>query len=158
MNHENNHIPHFDDPNREREWLLQEDAMRRERLHLDPAGDDFRSQRYRLLVRELKSAPAGTPPEEFAQQVSALAATQSRGQAPAMALERVLTFTLACVLLLAAGTVTVIYGATWWPSFEALRPGLATAQWILALAGCLGLSWLLGTWSGAERPAFWPSK
>ncbi len=72
MNYENDHIPRFDDAHLEAEWQLQENAMRRERLHLDLAGDDSRSQRYRLLLRALEAAPVDTPPADFAKQVSAL--------------------------------------------------------------------------------------
>lgn len=146
MNHETDEIPRFDDPAREREWLAQENALRRERLHLDPAGDDARSQRYRLLARALRTAPPDCLPADFARQVSALVATPAHEAPPAMTLERVLTITLAGMLVLAAGTVTVIYGAAWWPSFEVLLPTPAASQWLLALAGCLGLSWLLGAW------------
>jgi len=34
--HETDDVPRFEDPLSEREWLRQEHAMRRERLHLDP--------------------------------------------------------------------------------------------------------------------------
>lgn len=127
--------------------------MRRERLHLDPAGDDARSQRYRLLARALRRAPADALPADFAQLMGARVSNSTLGQMPAMTFERVLTTTLACVLLLAAVTVTVLYGATWWPSFEVLLPAPAAAQWLLALLGCLGLSWLLGVWSRWASPA-----
>lgn len=68
-----------------------------------------------------------------------------------MALENVLTTTLTSVFLLAAVTVTVIYGAAWWPSFETLLPAPAATQWLLALVGCLGMSWLLGAGSRLAR-------
>lgn len=153
MNHEtDDHIPAFDDPAREREWLAQESAMRRERLQLDPAGDDARSRRYRLLARALRTAPTDALPVDFAQQVSALVASPAHRRAPAMTLEQVLTTTLVCVLLLAGVIVTLIYGATWLPAFDALLPAAATAQWLLALAGCLGLSWLLGSWPRLAHP------
>ncbi len=147
MNDETDDIPCFDDPAREREWLAQESAMRRERLHLDPAGDDAHSQRYRLMARALRTTPSDALPADFAQQMSALVSTAGHRRVPALKLERVLTTMLAGVLLLAAVTVTVLYGATWWPSFEVLIPAPAAAQWLLALVGCLGLNWLLGAWS-----------
>lgn len=147
MNHDIDDIPPFENPLHEREWLAQEAAMRRERLHLDLAGDDARSQRYRLLARALRTPLPDGLPGDFAQQVSARIEQRS----PALTLERVLTITLVGVLLLAAAIVTLVYGATWWPSFKMLLPAAAAAQWWLALGGCLGLSWVLGAWSSPSR-------
>lgn len=152
MNHDTDHIPSFDDPAEEREWLAQERAMRRERLHLDPAGDDARSQRYRLLARALRTPLPDILPPDFAQQVSARVSAPARP--PAMALERALTSALVGVLLLAGVTVTFLYGNPWWASFKMLLPAPAAAQWMLSLLGCLGLSWVLGLWS---RRASFPS-
>lgn len=151
MSHENDHSPPFDDVHLEAEWQLQENVMRRERMHLDPAGDDSRSRRYRLLLRALKAAPVDTLPADFAQQVSALAAAQAHEHSSTTP-ERILATVLASVLLLAAVVVTAIYGATWWPSFEALLPAPATARWLLALIACLGISWLFGAWSQLIQP------
>ncbi|MDQ6648347.1 MAG: hypothetical protein M3Y93_14165 [Pseudomonadota bacterium] len=144
MNHETDDIPRFDDPAHEREWLAQESAMRRERLHLDPAGDEPRSQRYRLLTRALRTATANALPTDFAQQMNAIVSTPVHRRTPAMALEQVMTSALIGVLLLTAVTVTVLYGASWWPSFEVMVPAAAAARWWLALLGCLGMSWMLG--------------
>lgn len=148
MNHEYDDIPPFDNPLREREWQTQESAARRERLHLDSAGDDARSQRYRLLARALRTPPADGLPEDFAQRVSA----QVRRRTPALAFERVLTITLAGIFLLAAVIAIVVYGASWWPSFKALLPAAAAAQWWLALGGCLALSWALGAGTTLAKP------
>lgn len=152
MNHKNGDIPRFDDAHLEAEWQSQENAMRRERLHLDSAGDDSRSQRYRLLLRTLKAAPVDNLPADFAKQVSALAAAQA-GERGSTAPERMLATVLASALLLAAVVVTVIYGSTWWPPFEALLPAPASAQWLLALIVCLGISWFFGAWSQLTEPA-----
>lgn len=72
---------------------------------------------------------------------------------PAMRFETVLTTALAAALLLAAAAVTMIYGAAWWPSFQALLPAPAAVQWWLALLGCRSLSWLPGAWSRLAQPA-----
>lgn len=153
MNHETDDIPRFDDPRLEREWLLQEHAMRRERLHLDPAGDDARSQRYRTLARALRTASPHALPEDFAQQMSALVSAPAPRQVPAMRFENVLATVLGGVLVLAAVVATIIYGAAWWPQFKTLLPTPAATQWWLTLLGCVGLSWLLGAWPRRARSA-----
>ena len=144
MNHHIDDTPSFDDPAREREWLAQENAMRRESMCLEPIGDNAKSQQYRLLARVLRTAPPIGLPPDFAQQLSALAAARTHERPPGFTFESVMTTVLAGALLLAATAVTVIYGAAWWPSFQTLLPTPVTAQWLLALIGCLGISWLLG--------------
>jgi hypothetical protein len=145
MNQHIDDIPPFGDASHEREWLAQESAMRRERLHLDPAGDDARGRRYRLLARALREPLQDSLPADFAARVAARAAA-----APASALrfEFVLMTALATVLAIAAGVVTAIYGSEWLPSFRAIlpTPQAPAGRWLLAFAGCLGTSWLLGQW------------
>jgi hypothetical protein len=147
VNHKINDTFRFDDPAREREWQAQERATQRERLHLDPAGDDALSQRYRLLARALRAPLPGDLPMDFAQRMSALVAASGQARTVAMTLEKILAATLAGVFLLAAVATVVIYGATWLPSFEALLPVPSTVQWLVVLAGCVGLSWLAGAGS-----------
>jgi hypothetical protein len=151
MNHDSDHLPGFDDPQQEHEWLAQENAMRRERLHLDPAGDNARSQRYRLLARTLRTAPADGLPADFAQQMSARVSTAEHTRTPALTFERLLTKTLIGALVLAAATVTIIYGSSWWPAFKLLLPASATSQWGLALSGCLAVNWALGRWTSPTQ-------
>jgi hypothetical protein len=143
-------IPPFDDANDEREWLAQERAMRRERLHLDAAGDDARSRRYRLLARALREPLPDALPPDFAARVAARA-----GNAPASStrLEFVLMTALAIALAIAAVTVTVVYGGEWLPSFSAILPAprAPASGWLLAVGGCLGASWLLGQWQRHGR-------
>ena len=142
-------IPPFDDPAHEREWLAQERAMRRERLQLDPAGDDARSRRYRLLARALREPLPDALPADFAQQLAARVATiPVRRAASGSSFESTLTLALAIALVVAAAVVVVIYGSTWLPSFAALlpTPHAPATRWLLMLAGCLGASWLLGRW------------
>jgi hypothetical protein len=145
MTHEIDHLPPFADPDREREWLAQESALRRERLHLDPAGDDARAQRYRLLARALRTAPTDGLPADFAQQMNARVTAAARAANPPMTLESFLLVGLAGVLLLAAVIVTVKHGA-WWPSFAAALPASAATPWLLPLSACLALSWAFGAW------------
>lgn len=152
MNHENEHIPCFDNPAEESEWLAQERAMRRERLHLDAAGDDARSQRYRLLARNLRQASPDGLPADFAAHMDSIVSTSAQARIPAMTFERTLTNVLAGVLVLVAIVVIVIYGVEWLPSFKLLLPTPAAAQWLLALLGCVGLNSLLGAWSRRILP------
>ncbi|MEO9077708.1 MAG: hypothetical protein ABI268_00215 [Rhodanobacter sp.] len=147
--HDENHIPAFDDDAHEREWLAQEAAMRRERLQLDPAGDDARNQRYRLIARSLRQPLPESLPADFAQQLAARAgAVPSPAVSSAASLESRLILALSTTLAIAAIAVIAIYGNTWLPSFAALAPNPQdpAMRWLLALAGCLGASWLLGRW------------
>lgn len=143
--HIDDDIPPFDDAASEREWLAQESAMRRERLHLDPAGDDARSRRYRLLARALREPMPDGLPADFAQQLAARVAVSPKA---APRIEVVLMIALVVALVFAAAGATVIYGSAWLPSFSAILPApqAPAIRWLLALAGCLGVSWLLGQW------------
>ncbi len=145
MNQHIDDIPPFDDAGHEREWLAQERAMRRERLHLDPAGDDARGRRYRLLARALREPLPDGLPADFATRVAARIAA---APAPTLRFEFALMTALAIVLVIAAAAVTAIYGSEWLPSFSAILPApqAPASRWLLALAGCLGVSWLLGQW------------
>lgn len=142
-------IPPFADAAREREWLAQERALQRERLQLDPAGDDARSQRYRLLARVLREPLPAALPADFAQQLAARIATApARRSVPDTSFEFVLMAMLAIVLAVSTGVVAEIYGGAWLPSFATIvpTPRAPTTRWLLTLAGCLGASWLLGQW------------
>lgn len=149
MNHDNDHIPCFDNCAEEREWLAQERAMTGERLHQHAAAGDTRSGGYRLLSRALRTPPPSGLSADFAAQVSATIALRT----PTLAFERVLTITLVSLLLLSAATVTLIYGHAWWPSFKVLLPAPPASQWWLVLSSCLGFSWLIGAWqTGGTTP------
>ncbi len=149
IQHIDDHIPPFGDAAQEREWLAQENAMRRERLQLDPAGDDARSRRYRLLARTLREPLPEALPADFAWQLAArVAARPDRRAATGTRFEFALMLVLAIVLAVAAGAVVAMYGDAWLPSFATLlpTPHAPATRWLLALAGCLGASWLLGQW------------
>ncbi len=149
IQHIDDHIPPFDDAAHEREWLAQERAMQRERLQLDPAGDDARSRRYRLLARALREPLPDALPADFAQQlVARVAAAPARRTTSGARFESTLTLALATALVVAAGVAVAIYGGAWLPSFVTLlpTPHAPATHWLLALAGCLGASWLLGQW------------
>lgn len=143
-------VPTFADPAHEREWLAQEQAMRRERLHLDPAADDARAQRYRLLARALREPQPDGLPADFAQQL----ARQVAG-APAKVVdarfERALTASLAIAMLLAAVVVSVLYGGNWLAAISTSVPAPppGASRWLLAFGACVGMSWLFALW---QRP------
>ena len=145
MNRKPHDTARFDDPASQREWQAQEAALRHERLHLNPEHDDPRTLAYRLLARALKTEPPGALPDDFAQRVGALVAESKR--APAVTLESILTVALAGALVLSAVAAAVKYGASWWPAFAAWLPAPAIVQWLLALVGCVGLTWLVGAGS-----------
>lgn len=142
--HDEDHIPTFDDAALEREWQAQESAMRRERLQLDPAGDDARSRRYRLIARSLRQPPAESLPADFAQQLAQRVGAAPMATPAGTSFESRLTLVLASTLVIAAVAVVAIYGQAWLPSFAELLPKPPATRWLLALAGCVGGSWLLG--------------
>lgn len=140
-------LPPFDDDAREREWQAQERALRAERHGLDPAGDDARQRRYRLLARALRQPPAEALPADFAARLAAQ--VDEAAAAPAAAGGRFESMLLAALIgafAVAAIVVLVGYGPAWLPAFRTLLPvgDPQALRWPLALAGCLGLSWLLG--------------
>jgi hypothetical protein len=149
IQHIDDHIPPFDEAAQEREWLAQERAMRRERLRLDPAGDDARGRRYRLLARALREPLPDALPADFAQQLARrVAAVPTRRAASGTAFEFALTLALATALAVATGVVVAMYGSAWLPYITTVLPAphAPATRWLLALAGCLGASWLLGLW------------
>lgn len=140
-------LPPFDDDAREREWQAQERALQAERHGLDPAGDDARQQRYRLLARALRQPPDAALPADFAARVAAQVETAAAAPVPAgRRLESVLLAALVSAFAMSAAVVLVRYGPAWLPAFRTLSPAgdPQALRWLLALVGCLGLSWLLG--------------
>jgi hypothetical protein len=158
MNHPiDDNIPPFDDEAREREWQAQEQAMRRERLHLDPASDDARVQRYRMLARALREAPQDGLAADFAQRVAAQAASVPAGKVVSdTRFEFILMAAIAIALVVAVVAVITLYGDAWLPPISTMlpAPGALATRWLLAFAGCIGLSWLLAQWQphARERP------
>lgn len=150
-------IPPFDDEAREREWQAQEQAMRRERLHLGSAGDAARVQRYRMLARALREAPQDSLPSDFAQRVAARAASAPAGNVVSYTrFEFILMAAIAIALVVAVVAVIALYGEAWLPPVSTMlpAPGALATRWLLAFAGCIGLSWLLARWQphARERP------
>jgi hypothetical protein len=152
MNHDaDNNVPLFDDAASEREWRAQEHAMRRERLQLDPAGDDPRGLRYRLLARALRQpVPQSLPPDFAARMAAQVAAGSVRRHASTATsgFEFRLLLALAITFAVAAATVVALYGSQWLPAITAMLPAPdpSALRWLLAFASCIGVSWLLARW------------
>ena len=145
MNHSD---PSFDDTH-EHEWQAQEHALQAERLGLDPAGDDARVRRYRVLARTLRQPLPDTLPADFAQRVAARVATRPAMPASGGSrLESTLLIILAGIFVIAAGVVLARDEQTWLPAIRAALPAADPhdLRWPLAFVGCLGLSWLLAQW------------
>ena len=136
-------IPSFDHAAQEREWLAQENALRRDRLNLDSAGDDERGRHYRLIAQALCEPPPDGLPADFAMRVARRANAASSAR-----FEFGLMIVLVIALVIAAGVVIVTHGGQWMPSFNAILPArnAQASIWLLALAGCLGASWLMERW------------
>jgi|WetSurMetagenome_2_1015567.scaffolds.fasta_scaffold659804_2 hypothetical protein len=146
MNHDTDHpTPFLTNAACAREWQAQEEALRRERLGLDPAADDARVRRYRPLSRALREPLDHSLPPDFAQRVTARIAVRS-ARAIDTRFEQVLTLGLGLALLLAAVFVTVLHGDSWLHIIVASVPIPARPvdRWLLAFGACLGATFLLG--------------
>ncbi|GLQ40995.1 hypothetical protein [Dyella nitratireducens] len=123
----------------EREWALQEQAARAERLGLD-ARDDATLQRYRAVVRALRQPLDEDLPPDFASQV---AKEIRRRPADTMRLELYLSWallgTLAVVLL---GLIV---------RYSSLLQAWLSNPWLVALAICFTLPALLGKLPAVTR-------
>lgn len=152
--HTDDLIPPLCNPAHEREWLAQERAMQRERLHLDPLHDDARGRRYRLLARALREPLPDALPADFAVQLAARVAASAPQVANGNRFESALLFALGVSLASGAAIVTAIHGRAWLQPFADLMPALhaPTPGLLLALGGCLAASWLLGHWQPTGRP------
>jgi hypothetical protein len=139
-------IPAFSDASSEREWLAQEEARRRELLHLDPAADDARMRPYRAIAHGLREPLDASLPADFARHMAAQVNVASTS-AMDVRFERGLTFALVIALAVAAAVVATLYGATWLAAATPLLPvrHLVTSPWLPAFVACIGVSWLLGT-------------
>ncbi|MEP6897215.1 MAG: hypothetical protein ABI870_01680 [Rhodanobacter sp.] len=147
----NDDIHPFDDPAREREWLAQENAMRRQRLQLDPCSDDARTQRYRLLAHVLRQPSSECLPADFARRVAAqIGATRQPSLNTPFELGLIISLYIA--LLVALVVVLVPDSGQWWRSLVALPlPAMSSLRLLFALAGCIAVTWLLGQWQTSAR-------
>jgi hypothetical protein len=136
-------IKPFDDAAREREWLAQENAMRRERLHLDPHHDDARTQRYRMLARSLRQAPDENLPPDFARQLAAQAGPIRQTSSDAR-VEFALIVLLVLALVSGAAVVTMLYGNSWLRPMATLsQPIISSWHLLLPFVACVAVTGLM---------------
>lgn len=128
----------------EHEWRLQERALREERLGTVDSGD-AEVEVYRKLVRVLREPVPDALPADFAATVAARAARMpARGDDR---LERWLLRSLLAVLAASALYFAVNEGGQWLRASLSLFPATNAASvrnWGLALAACVGMTWVLG--------------
>ena len=121
--------PH--DDRMEREWALQERAVRAERLGLD-ANDEQALQRYRLVARALRRPLDENLPPEFASKVATEAHRRAAGDTR---LELYLSLALLGVLVGMLVGLMVRYASSWKP----LVPLVLSQPWLLAMVGVMAL-------------------
>ena len=121
--------PH--DDRMEREWALQERAVRAERLGLDES-DDQALRRYRVVAHALRQPLDENLPTDFASKVALEARRRTAGDTR---LELYLSLALLGVLVGMLVGVVVRYASSWKP----LVPLVLSQPWLLALAGVFAL-------------------
>lgn len=121
--------PH--DDSMEREWALQEQAVRAERLGLD-ASRDAKVQRYRAVARALQQPLDEDLPPNFAREIAQEAHRRAAGD---MRLELYLSWTLLGVLVAMLIGLMVRYDS----ALGQLTHIAFSQPWLLALAGFFAL-------------------
>ena len=128
----------------EREWRLQERALREERL-ASSAGGDAEVEAYRKIVRALREPLPDALPSNFAASVAAQAA-----RLPARndgALERWLVRMLVVAFVASALYFVANDGGQWLRASLSLLPATDAAgmrNWGMALGACLFATWAFG--------------
>ena len=124
----------------EHEWEMQERGLRAMR---DPeaGGTDPAAESYRRVADALNCAPRSEPPRDFAAEMAMQIARQNAGMEP----------TLVCglflVLAVSAIVAIALYGGQWCQAMLATSTDGAL-QWVVAGAGCVALSWMVGRKKG----------
>lgn len=122
----------------EREWQLQERALREERAGLAGAADPELAS-YRRIAQALRRAPDERLPSNFAYVVADLAARGMRAARLDTRLEQGLVRALVAVMALGAVVVGVLFGRDWLAALDAY--GAGTSAWLAAAVACVGLTW-----------------
>jgi hypothetical protein len=127
----NREPPSSPDDRMEREWMLQESAMRAERLGLDESSDQA-LQQYRAVARALRQPLDKNLPPDFASRISMEARRRAAGD---MRLELYLSLALLGVLVGTLIGMVVQYARSW----EQLLSLALTQPWLPAMAGVVAL-------------------
>jgi len=128
-----NHEPHDHEPlddAKEREWAMQEQAFKAERLALG-AGATAELEGYRAVIRALRQPMDGQLAADFARSVAAKVVRRDD-----MKFELYASWALLAVLTVMLLGLLVRYSAVWMH--------LASNPWLVALIACVVLSGLLG--------------
>ena len=131
----------------EREWALQERAMRELRAGMPGDGDPELAP-YRRIARALNTPPSERLPSNFAWQVAQLAARLPRVSRLDLRLEQWLVRGLVTAMALGGLVVAAVYGAGW---LAALDASGTSGHWLLVIGGCVALTWMpdaLRQWFG----------
>jgi hypothetical protein len=135
------------DEDADREWALQEQALRAERLGLDPSKD-VELQRYRSVVRALRQPLDENLPPDFAVQMTAHV---RRNTASDTRLELWLSGALLGMLAAMLIGLVVQNGYVWLQLGQKLMLSLGWLNpWLLALVVCLVMPAVVGM-AGTSR-------
>jgi hypothetical protein len=139
--------PH--DPVDEREWALQEQALRAERLGLDPTSDAD-VQGYRTVMRALKEPLDVQLPADFAAKTARKATQRTTSN---MSLELWLSYGLCGVLGAMMLGIIALYGQAWMHMAQTASAAYRLeSPWLLALIACFALTAALGKLTPRNTP------
>ena len=124
----------------EREWQLQERALREERAGLAGNGDPELAA-YRRVAHALRRAPEERLPSNFAYLVAGLAAQGLRAAKLDTRLEQGIVRALVAVMALGAVGVGLLFGRDWLAALDAYGPG--ASAWLATAVACVGLTWAM---------------
>lgn len=126
----------------QREWDVQERALRDERGGLAVTSDDAALADYRRIARALRT-PLPPVPADFAADVAR--AAPATPAADGERLERGLLRGLFMLLALSMLAVGGYFGGEWLRALSQLvaRTPVNAGHWLLALLACVALSWML---------------
>ncbi len=117
----------------EAEWQAQERGMRAAREG-DALGMNGLAEDYAIVARALVSPPRSEPPADFAADVAEHITRHEAGR------ERLWSRILLAASVLASIVVCARYGGPWWQPLRQSFDNDASG-WMLAVAGCVALSW-----------------
>jgi hypothetical protein len=142
------------DPQRTREWQLQEGAREAHRQGDPPVGD-ARALRYRLIARALDREPQASLPSNFAyvqaQRIESLVAERRRADARFIRRLR-WAFALGYGGAIAVAALAFREELSAWLTTPAIA-GVLGSPWLLAGLGCAAVVCVVqfGTWHGMRR-------